>query len=80
MGNILKHKVGEIVELTTYKGKERAYDAENSGIYVIGRIEREYISSNSNMVTKLILYTDSAGDVSQLQTLMEITLRNSLLK
>ena len=60
----LNHKVGEIVELTTYKGKDRVFDAENSGKYVIGRVEREYVSSNSNMVTKLILYTDSAGSVS----------------
>ena len=74
----LKHKVGEIVELTTYKGKDRAYDAENSGKYVIGRVEREYVSSNSNMVTKLILYTDSAGSVST--TSHKDNTQNGLLK
>ena len=62
-GNI-KPKVGEIVELTTYRGgQDRALDTANSGIYVIGRIEREFISSNDQMTTKMTLYTDSAGDV-----------------
>tara|TARA_S200000501_G_scaffold82396_1_gene74527 strand:+ start:3520 stop:4827 length:1308 start_codon:yes stop_codon:yes gene_type:complete len=74
----LNHKVGELVELTTYKGKDRIFDAENSGIYVIGRVEREYVSSNSNMVTKLILYTDSAGSVST--TSHKDNTQNGLLK
>ena len=74
----LNHKVGEIVELTTYKGKDRVFDAENSGKYVIGRVEREYVSSNSNMVTKLILYTDSAGSVST--TSHKDNTQNGLLK
>ena len=68
-GNLLP-RVGEIVELTTYRGKERNLDPSNSGIYVIGRIHREYISSNDRMTTKMTLYTDSAGDVqSTSQTL-----------
>ena len=68
-GNILP-RVGEIVELTTYRGKERSLDTANSGIYVIGRIQREYISSNDRMTTKMTLFTDSAGDVqSTSQTL-----------
>ena len=68
-GNILP-RVGEIVELTTYRGKDRNLDTANSGIYVIGRIHREYISSNDRMTTKMTLYTDSAGDVqSTSQTL-----------
>ena len=33
-------------------------------IYVIGRIQREYISSNDRMTTKMTLFTDSAGDVT----------------
>ena len=74
----LNHKVGELVELTTYKGKDRVFDAENSGIYVIGRVEREFVSSNSNMVTKLILYTDSAGSVST--TSHKDNTQNGLLK
>ena len=61
-GNILP-RVGEIVELTTYRGKDRNLDTANSGIYVIGRIHREYISSNDRMTTKMTLFTDSAGDV-----------------
>ena len=68
-GNILP-RVGEIVELITYRGKERSLDTANSGIYVIGRIQREYISSNDRMTTKMTLFTDSAGDVqSTSQTL-----------
>ena len=68
-GNILP-RVGEIVELTTYRGKDRNLDTANSGIYVIGRIHREYISSNDRMTTKMTLFTDSAGDVqSTSQTL-----------
>ena len=68
-GNILP-RVGEIVELTTYRGKDRNLDTANSGIYVIGRIHREYVSSNDRMTTKMTLYTDSAGDVqSTSQTL-----------
>ena len=63
-GNLLP-RVGEIVELTTYRGKERNLDPSNSGIYVIGRIHREYISSNDRMTTKMTLFTDSAGDVQE---------------
>ena len=63
-GNLLP-RVGEIVELTTYRGKERNLDPANSGIYVIGRIHREYISSNDRMTTKMTLFTDSAGDVQE---------------
>ena len=74
----LNHKVGELAELTTYKGKDREFDAENSGKYVIGRVEREYVSSNSNMVTKLTLYTDSAGSVST--TSHKDNTQNGLLK
>ena len=74
----MNHKVGELVELTTYKGKDRVFDAENSGIYVIGRVEREFVSSNSNMVTKLILYTDSAGSVGT--TSHKDNTQNGLLK
>ena len=60
----LAPRVGEIVELTNYKGKERVLDTANSGIYVIGRIEREFVSSNDQMTTKMTLFTDSAGDVT----------------
>ena len=74
----LTPKVGQIAELTTYKGRGRAFDAENSGKYVIGRVEREYVSSNSNMVTKLTLYTDSAGSVST--TSHKDNTQNGLLK
>ena len=61
-GNLLP-RVGQIVELTSYAGKERKLDTANSGLYVIGRIEREFVSSRDQMTTKMTLYTDSAGDV-----------------
>ena len=59
----LAPKVGDLVELSSFTGKTRELDTANSGIYVIGRIEREYISSTDRMTTNMVLYTDSAGDV-----------------
>tara|TARA_B100000925_G_scaffold152482_1_gene114374 strand:+ start:252 stop:1541 length:1290 start_codon:yes stop_codon:yes gene_type:complete len=59
----LAPKVGDLVELSSFTGKTRELDTANSGIYVIGRIEREYIASTDRMTTNMVLYTDSAGDV-----------------
>jgi len=68
--------VGDTVELTTYKGKQRSLDGNNSGVYVIGQIEREFISSNDRMTTKVTLYTDSPGNVSETsQTKTDSTLK-----
>lgn len=53
--------VGDTVHLTTYKGKEKEEDKFNSGYYVVGKVEKQYTSSNETMVTKLLLYTDSPG-------------------
>ncbi len=54
-------KVGDVVHLTTYKGKEKEEDKENSGKYIIGRLEREFLNAKDSMSTKLLLYTDSPG-------------------
>jgi len=68
--------VGDTVELTTYKGKQRSLDGNNSGVYVIGQIEREFISSSDRMTTKVTLYTDSPGNVSETsQTKTDSTLK-----
>ena len=51
--------VGDVIELLSFKGKDRKLDNANSGFYVIGRLERQFISQNDNMSTRLTLYTDS---------------------
>ena len=53
--------VGDVVEVLTYKGKDKELDYENSGKYVIGRVEKQFVSSGDMMSTKLVLYTDSPG-------------------
>ena len=53
--------VGDVIELLSFKGKDRKIDNANSGFYVIGRLERQFISQNDNMSTRLTLYTDSPG-------------------
>lgn len=68
--------VGDNIELTTYKGKNKELDGDNSGIYVVGQIEREFISSNDQMTTKAILYTDSPGNIKETsQTKTDETLK-----
>ena len=58
---LLDLTVGDVVELLSFKGKARDVDGANSGMYVVGIIERQFISQNANMSTKLPLYTDSPG-------------------
>ena len=53
--------VGDVIELIAFKGKDRDTDYENSGNYVIGRVEKQFLSANDQMSTKLVLYTDSPG-------------------
>tara|TARA_B100000212_G_scaffold27071_1_gene17935 strand:+ start:219 stop:1490 length:1272 start_codon:yes stop_codon:yes gene_type:complete len=53
--------VGDVVEVLTFKGKDKELDYENSGKYVIGRVEKQFLSSGDMMSTKLVLYTDSPG-------------------
>jgi len=53
--------VGDVVEVLTFKGKDKELDYENSGKYVIGRVEKQFVSSGDMMTTKLTLYTDSPG-------------------
>ena len=58
----LSHKVGNVVELQSYKGgRDTKLDTQNSGKYVVGRVEREWKTSSDQMQTKLTLYTDSPG-------------------
>ncbi len=68
--------VGDTVELTVYKGKKKDLDGSNSGVYVVGEIEREFISSNDQMTTKATLYTDSPGNIRETsQTKTDETLK-----
>ena len=53
--------VGDVVRLETFKGRDKELDTQNSGKYVIGRVEREFTSSRDSMSTKLTLFTDSPG-------------------
>ena len=53
--------VGDVIEVLTFKGKDKELDYENSGKYVIGRVEKQFLSSGDMMSTKLTLYTDSPG-------------------
>ena len=52
---------GDVVELLTFKGKARDVDYENSGYYVIGRVEKQFLSKDDKMTTKVTLFTDSPG-------------------
>ena len=52
---------GDVVELLTFKGKARDVDYENSGFYVIGRVEKQFLSKDDKMSTKVTLFTDSPG-------------------
>ena len=52
--------VGDVVRLETFKGRDKKLDTQNSGKYVIGRVEREFTSSRDSMSTKLTLFTDSS--------------------
>ena len=53
--------VGDVVEVLAFKGKDKQPDYENSGKYVIGRVEKQFLSQDDKMSTKLTLYTDSPG-------------------
>ena len=53
--------VGQVVELETFKGRSRELDEENSGKYVIARLERTFYRGDDMMGTALTLVTDSPG-------------------
>ena len=44
-----------------FKGKEQELDVQNSGKYVVGRVQRQFLTKNNQMNTKLTLFTDSPG-------------------
>ena len=55
-------EIGEVVQLDVYKGtSDREKDYSVSGKYVIGKVERTFLSSQDKMTSKLTLYTDSNG-------------------
>ena len=60
--------VGDVVELLTFIGKDRDTDYQNSGLYVIGRVEKQFLSSDDKMSTKVVLFTDSPGSMPTMQT------------
>ena len=58
--------VGDVVEVLAFKGKDRETDYDNSGKYVIGRVEKQFLSQDDKMSTRLILYTDSPGSFPEM--------------
>ena len=59
----LDYTVGEVVELFSPSGGDNPKKKDkSSGKYIIGRIEREFISRNDQMTTKMLLYTDAPGN------------------
>ena len=54
-------EVGDVVELENYVGRDRKKDPVNSGKYIVGKIYREYTTTDSKMTTKVTLYNDSLG-------------------
>ena len=61
-------EVGDVVELENYVGKNREKDPVNSGKYIVGKVFREYTSSDSKMKTRLTLYNDSLGTGKETST------------
>ena len=45
----------DVVELQMFTGKARDLDVQNSGKYVIGRLERQFTTSRDQMTTKLTI-------------------------
>ena len=54
-------EVGDVVELENYVGRDRQKDPVNSGKYIVGKIYREYTTTDSKITTKVTLYNDSLG-------------------
>ena len=61
-------EVGDVVELENYIGRSREKDPVNSGKYIVGKILREYNTTDSNMKTRLTLYNDSLGTGTETST------------
>ena len=59
--------VGDVVEVLAFKGKDKETDYDNSGKYVIGRVEKQFLSQDDKMSTRLILYTDSPGSFPEME-------------
>lgn len=58
-------EVGDVVLLASYFGKTKQLNVQDSGKYLIGKIEREWRTATSAMVTKLTLYSDSLGNLTE---------------
>jgi len=53
--------VGDVVLVQNYVGPQRTLDPVNSGKYIVGKILREYTTTEDSMRTRLTLYNDSPG-------------------
>ena len=52
---------GDIVDITTLKGKSRDKDTVQSGRYIVGKIYRHFTGEDEQMVTRVTVYRDSMG-------------------
>ena len=52
---------GDIVDITTLKGKNKDIDTVQSGRYIVGKIYRQFTADSEQMVTRVTVYRDSMG-------------------
>ena len=57
-------EIGDVVLLASYSGKNRILNVQDSGKYLIGKIDREWRTGRGTLVTKLTLYSDSLGSLT----------------
>jgi len=58
-------EIGDVVLLASYFGKTKQLNVQDSGKYLIGKVEREWRTSTGSMITKLTLYSDSLGNLTE---------------
>lgn len=54
-------RIGDVVEVQTFKGKELEKDESQSGKYIVGKIYRQFLTDRDMMSTRVTLYRDSLG-------------------
>lgn len=54
-------RIGDVVEVQTFKGKSLDKDERQSGKYIVGKIYRQFVTDRDMMSTRVTLYRDSLG-------------------
>jgi hypothetical protein len=57
-------EIGDVVLLASYSGRDRILNVQDSGKYLIGKVDREWRTGRGTLVTKLTLYSDSLGSLT----------------